>query len=71
MEKFHSKWYNVIPDMMWSTAAPPHRPDGVRPFIDLWYRELLLSVQVTDAKKKWVPDNFILFISVHRFHCIK
>jgi len=33
-------------------GAPQHRPDGVRPFIDLWYRELLLPVQVTDAKKK-------------------
>jgi len=52
-------------------GAPPHRPDGVQPFIDLWYRELLLPVQVTDVKKKRDPQNFILFISVHRFHYIK
>jgi hypothetical protein len=71
MEMFHSEWYNVIPDMMWSTAVQPHHPDGVWPFIDLWYRELLLPVQVTDAKKTMDSENFILFISVHKYHYIK
>jgi hypothetical protein len=29
MEMFHSEWYNVIPDMIWSTAAPPWRCPAV------------------------------------------
>ena len=52
MEMFHSKWYNVIPD-----NDVEHRPDGARPFIDLWYRELLPPVQVTDAKNKGIQKT--------------